>query len=69
MDSIKNHIANLGTDTFTNPTGVQLHMKIKCHGFATTHIANLGTDMLTNPTVVRLLVKVHGFHNDSHRKP
>ena len=67
MDSMANHIANLGTDMLTNPTVVQLHEK--CMDSTPTHITNLGTDMLTNPTSCSIVPKMHGFYGDSHCKP
>ena len=53
-------IANLVKDMLTNPTVVQLHVKM--HDFDAIHIANLVTDMLTNPTVVHLHVTMYVFY-------
>ena len=67
MDAVRIHIANFGIDMLTNPTLVQLH--IRMHGFTTIHITNPGGDMLTNPTVVQLHVRMHECCDSSHCKP
>ena len=59
MDSMANHIANLGTDMLTNPTVDQLHEK--CMDSTTTHITKLGTDMITNPISCSIVHKRAGI--------